>query len=50
MYLKNKEEVFRELMETMMKKMYEVGGVGLKSGTKEEGLGEIVKERGVLME
>ncbi|WP_144463697.1 TetR/AcrR family transcriptional regulator [Siminovitchia fortis] len=49
-YFKNKDELFTELMETIMKKMYDVAGLPFKPRTKEEAFAQILKQTRLFMQ
>lgn len=48
-YFKNKDELFTELMETIMQKMYEVAGLPFTPRTKEEAFAQIKKQTRLFM-
>ncbi|MFD1706278.1 TetR/AcrR family transcriptional regulator [Siminovitchia sediminis] len=49
-YFKNKDELFTELIETIMQKMYDVAGLPFTPKTKEEAFTQIKKQTRLFME
>lgn len=49
-YFKNKDELFTELMETIMQKMYDVAALPFKPRSKEEALAQILKQTRLFMQ
>ncbi len=49
-YFKNKDDLFTELMETIMQKMYDVAGLPFHPRTKEEAYAQILKQTRLFMQ
>ncbi|RST77366.1 TetR/AcrR family transcriptional regulator [Siminovitchia acidinfaciens] len=49
-YFKNKDDLFTELMETIMQKMYKVAALPFKPRTKEEALAQILEQTRLFMQ